>query len=203
MKVHVLVEGTSEREFFDRWGPRCNSDLKWKIHPHQGKGTFASAMKKNPNPRRRGLLDQLPRKLAGWAKGFDRSQEKILVVLDTDADSIGEVRLQFEELVQGVDECPPVELVLATEELEAFYLGDLAALKRAYPQHDAKMAKAYVPDSVVGTWELFGAIIGDGGGRKVEWAKTLGGKTVAQKTPRKSRKAKAASPQDASGRRRR
>jgi hypothetical protein len=39
--------------------------------------------------------------------------------------------------------------------------------------HDRKRASQYVPDSICGTWELFGRVIGDGGGNKVDWAKTM------------------------------
>ena len=67
-----------------------------------------------------------------------------------------------------------VEISVATEEMEAFYLGDLKAVKRAYPDADMELARAYVPDSVCGTWEKFGEIIGDDGGNKVAWAEKMG-----------------------------
>ena len=63
---------------------------------------------------------------------------------------------------------------LAVEETEAFYLGDLKALKKAFPRADMATARRYVPDSVVDTWELFGRIVHDGGGNKVAWAEAMG-----------------------------
>jgi hypothetical protein len=37
-----------------------------------------------------------------------------------------------------------------------------------------QLARAYEPDSICGTWELFGQIVGDGGGNKVAWAEAMG-----------------------------
>ncbi len=61
----------------------------------------------------------------------------------------------------------------AVEELEAFYLADLRALRLAFPEFDQKEAKRYRPDSICKTWELFGRIVGDGGGNKVAWARAI------------------------------
>lgn len=82
---------------------------------------------------------------------------------------------------QTVKQCAPllkVEISVATEEMEAFYLGDLKAVKRAYPDADMEAARAYVPDSICGTWEKFGEIIDDGGGNKVAWAEKMGARVT-------------------------
>ena len=73
----------------------------------------------------------------------------------------------------------------AIEELEAFYLADLRALAAAFPEHDQGLARSYEPDSICGTWELFGRVIGDGGGNKVEWAKAMAPRVTTN--PAKSR----------------
>lgn len=67
-------------------------------------------------------------------------------------------------------------LVEGPEELETFYLGDLAALRRVFPDHDAELARAFTPDSVCGTAEYFGRVVGDGGLNKVHWAERMGPK---------------------------
>jgi len=38
---------------------------------------------------------------------------------------------------------------------------------------DSKLAQGYVPDSICGTWELFGRVVDDGGGNKVAWAEAM------------------------------
>ena len=58
-------------------------------------------------------------------------------------------------------------------------------MKLAFPGFDRQRAQAYVPDSICGTWELFGAIVYDGGGNKVSWAQELGPRVTVR--PEESR----------------
>jgi hypothetical protein len=87
-----------------------------------------------------------------------------------------------EELINstGIGSKLRVLVRLAVEEIEAFYLGDLRALERAFPEADMRRARAYVPDSICGTWELFGKIVRDGGGNKVAWAEAMGPRLTTQ-----------------------
>jgi hypothetical protein len=172
MSVHVLVEGSSERAFFDHWIPRLLPDQHFTVHPHQGKGTLPKVWNDPPDVKKRGLLDQLPATLRGLA-GAPRV-DGVLVLLDADDDDAHALKAN---IVAVAEQCAPhvrVRVSVAVEETEAFYLGDLRALARAYPDADLKAARAYVPDSICGTWELFGEIIGDDGGNKVAWAEAMG-----------------------------
>lgn len=180
MTIHVLVEGPSERAFLDRWAPRLLPDQQVRVHPHQGKGSLPTALDTPPDRKTRGLLDQLPAKLRGLAAALDQDLDGVLVLLDADDDNVdalaGDIRAVAEH-------CAPrlrVSVSLAVEEMEAFYLGDLRALQHAYPVADMKSARAYVPDSICGTWELFGQIVGDGGGNKVAWAEAMGPHVTTQ-----------------------
>jgi hypothetical protein len=174
MTIHVLVEGPSERAFFDRWGLRLVPDLNVRVHPHQGKGSLPRFVDAPPDSKARGLLDQLPAKLRGLAAALDPSVDGVLVLIDADEDDV-------DVLAGGIKavaaHCAPqlrVSVSVAVEEMEAFYLGDLRALQRAFPAADMDAARAYTPDSICGTWELFGQIVGDGGGNKVAWAEAMG-----------------------------
>lgn len=180
MTIHVLVEGPSERAFLDRWAPRLLPGQDVRVHPHQGKGSLPKAVDAPPNPKARGLLDQLPAKLRGLAAALDHELDGVLVLLDADDDSV-------DALAGGIravaEHCAPqlrVRVSVAVEETEAFYLGDLRALQHAYPAADLKAARAYVPDSICGTWELFGRVVGDGGGNKVAWAEAMGPHVTTQ-----------------------
>jgi len=232
MKIHMLVEGPSEKVFLELWTPRFLPDHELRVHPHQGKGKLprANELGKPPDPKRRGLLDQLPAKLSAFGKSADPRDECIVVLIDADTDDPTQLRDQLDELLSRLDRRPAVKFCLAIEELEAFYLGDLKALKSAYPNHNHELARTYVPDSICNTWEVFGKVIGDDGGNKVAWAETMGPKvttkpkqsrspsfkafcgdleSLTQSTSasptrqRKPRKAGAATPKDASGKRRR
>lgn len=173
MKIHVLVEGDSEKIFFGLWGSRYLKGHEVKVYPHQGRGQLPRQGQK-PDPKRRGLLDQLPAKLKAFSQSMDPGQEGVLVIVDTDNDTPAQLLDQLKAVVGALEKKTNVQFGLATEELEAFYLGDLKALKSAYPRHDRAKLKDYVPDSVCGTWELFGQVIGDGGGNKVAWAQAMG-----------------------------
>lgn len=174
MTIHVLVEGPSERAFLDRWTPMLLPDQNIRVHPHQGKGTLPKAVADPPDRKRRGLLDQLPATLRGLAAALDQDIDGVLVLLDADDDDIDLLVANIRDVAKI---CAPrlrVNVSVAVEEMEAYYLGDLRALQHVYPAADMKVARAYVPDSICGTWELFGQVVGDGGGNKVAWAEAMG-----------------------------
>lgn len=174
MTLHVLVEGPSERAFLERWAPRLLGDQSVKIHPHQGKGSLPADLDARPEKWRRGLLDQLPATLRGFEAALDLAVDAVLVLVDADNDDPPTFVSEILAAAQRVAPKLRLAVRLAVEEFEAFYLGDLRALQRAFPKARMKSARAYKPDSICGTWELFGKIIGDGGGNKVGWAEAMG-----------------------------
>lgn len=225
MIVHALVEGPSDKAFLERWAKRLLPGHELRAYPHQGKGKLSGG---RPGPRRRGLLDQLPAKLAAYGQSLDPDEARVLVLIDADDDDIRGLAERLESLLGSLNPAPRVFFAFAVEELEAFYLGDLAALQRAFPDFDRARAQAYVPDSICGTWELFGKIVGDAGGNKVAWAEAMGDRLttrcgnsrspsfrevctglrdlviVARPAPprrRKPRRAKRAVPRDSTGKR--
>jgi hypothetical protein len=161
MKLHFLVEGPSEAAFIEAWAPRLLRGHEVRVYPHEGKGHLPRPSEV-VSPRRRGLLDQLPAKLRAYGRSIDPRAEGIVVLVDADNESCVQLRKRLSELLGRIDPAPRVLFRIAIEELEAFYLGDLAALQRAYPSHSATKARAYRPDSICGTAELFDKIVGDG-----------------------------------------
>jgi len=184
MKIHVLVEGPSEKAFMDRWAPRTFKGHQFVIHPHQGKGTLPKNPASTPDPRHRGLLDVLPATLRAYASSPQMQGDAVLVLVDADDEDCIALK---NKLTSVVREITPLRIVIriAVEEFEAFYLGDLSALKTAYPNADMSAARAYQPDSIIGTAELFGRIIGDNGIRKIMWAEGMGARVTTD--PSKSR----------------
>lgn len=173
MTVHILVEGSSELIFFNGWLKKLRSTQNFRVHPHQGKGSLPTNVAK-ANNKLRGLLDLLPFTLDAFAQTLDSHSDGVLILVDADDDDPVELAGNILNLVR---QCAPllrVEISVATEEMEAFYLGDLNAIERAYPEADMDMARKYVPDSICGTWEKFGEVIDDGGGNKVAWAEKMG-----------------------------
>lgn len=181
MRIHILVEGLSEKAFLERWLPRFLPPRhSFKIIPHRGKGKIPSDPSQKPNPKRQGLLDQLPAKLRAYGRELRPDTDRILVLVDLDHDDCLNLKRSMVDLL---DYCspPPVALFrIAIEETEAFYLGDRAAVRSAYPK--AKLAKmdSYIQDSICSTWELFRDVIGETSEDKVEWAKHMGSQLTTE-----------------------
>ena len=174
MTIHVLVEGASEYALLERWAPRLVGSGNVRVHPHQGKGELPDDLAAPPEPKRRGLLDQLPAKLRGFANTAHPQAHQVVVLVDADTDDPETLTALIAEAAARVAPLLSVTVRLAVEETEAFYLGDQRAVMKAFPDADMAKIRAYVPDSIVGTWELFGAIVQDGGGNKVAWAEAMG-----------------------------
>jgi Domain of unknown function (DUF4276) len=174
MIIHALVEGPSEDALLVSWLPRLMKGHTIRVYPHQGKGKLPTNSSKKPDLRQRGLLDQLPAKLAAFESSGNHEEDVVLVLVDADDDDYEELIEKISSVAQKVAPNVRVLVKVAVEETEAFYLGDLRALGLAYPNADMKKARKYSPDSICGTWELFGQIIGDDGGNKVAWAEAMG-----------------------------
>jgi hypothetical protein len=127
-----------------------------------------------PIPKREGLLDQLPAKLRAYGRALDPSTDRVLVFLDLDDDDCLDLKRR---LLATLGTCNPQPVVLfriAIEEMEAFYLGDPAAIRRAFPQAKLRRLRGYVQDSICGTWELFREVIDAIIEDKPEWAEKMG-----------------------------
>jgi len=110
--------------------------------------------------------------MRAFAASLDPDVDGVLVLVDADDDDPELLRSELTALAKHAG-LSRAACCVAIEETEAFYLGDLKALKRAFPEADMKLARAYEPDSVIGTWEYFGQVINDGGENKVAWADAI------------------------------
>ena len=86
MFIEVLTEGASDvpvvREVLTKHFGLAER-IDFRIHPHRGRGTIPSNPLALPNPKHRGLLDQLPAKLRSYGRWMD-DQYLILVLIDVD-----------------------------------------------------------------------------------------------------------------------
>jgi hypothetical protein len=174
MKVHILVEGKSDKAFLDGWVNRAFRGHIFKVHPHQGKGTLPPNPSAPPLPKHQGLLDQLPAKLRAFAQVASSDDIAVLVLVDADNENC--ITLKRDLVQISGSQAPGLNVLfrIAVEESEAFYLGDLRALRLAFPQADMARAQAYQPDSICGTAELFGVIVDDASMNKVSWGERMG-----------------------------
>jgi len=143
------------------------------VHPHQGKGALPTDLAARPDPKHRGLLDLLPATLRGYSDALSSEKDGVIVLVDADDDDPAELHASVAAVAATFAPALRISVCVAVEETEAFYLGDLKAVRRAFPNADMALARTYVPDSVCGTAELFGRLVHDGGNNKVAWAEAM------------------------------
>lgn len=176
MRLHVLVEGRSEEAFIKEWLPRFLPAHSFIIIPHQGKGRLSADPKKKPDPKQRGLLDQLPAKLRAFGKALNSDTDRVVVLVDLDDQDCHDLKKRLNRLLTHCDPKPTVLFRIAIEESEGFFLGDPLAVKKAFPQSKVGKIKKYPQDSICGTWEFLRDVIGvpSHSEDKVAWAEAIG-----------------------------
>lgn len=173
MRLHVLVEGPSEEALVRGWLPRFLPRHAFTLIRHRGKGRLPGDPLKTLNVRREGLLDQLPAKLRAYGHALNPATDRVVVLVDLDDDDCLDLKRRLVALLEHCDPQPVVLFRIAIEETEAFYLGDPAAVRAAFPPARLGRMKDYVQDSVCGTWELFQRVIGANSEDKVGWAEQM------------------------------
>jgi hypothetical protein len=138
------------------------------VHAYKGIGRLPKGLKAGADPAKRALLDQLPRLLAGYGK--TAGVDAVVVVLDSDERNCKDFLQELKSLLAACKPAPDTLFRLAIDEIEAWYLGDRAALLAAYPRARKDVLGRYVQDSVCGTWELVADAVHPGGAAAVKKA---------------------------------
>jgi len=176
----VLVEGASDvpavHEVLTRRFGLSENHL-FRVHRHHGRGRLPRDLLGQPDPRRRGLLDQLPAKLRGWA-GLGPSV-CVLVVIDVDDEPCAELLLQLNRMLERLPRRPKRVLFrLAIEETESWFIADTRAVKAAFPRADVRRLARIPADAVVGAAEHLARALGKDpdrmtGADKFGWASAI------------------------------
>ncbi|OEU42408.1 hypothetical protein BGV40_09765 [Methanosarcina sp. Ant1] len=174
--LEILVEEPSMEAFLRELLPRMLGDkVSFEVYPFQCKDDLLAKL----SSRLKGYSAWLP---ADW---------RIVVVVDRDDEDCRKLKQRLDETVlrEGLRtrsrDATNWQVVnrIVIEELEAWYFGDWAAVKRAYPRVSANIPQkeAYRnPDAISGgTWEAFERLMKksgyfEGGLRKIEAARHLG-----------------------------
>lgn len=181
MFIEVLTEGASDvpvvREVLTRhFGLR--EDVEFRIHAHRGRGKLPANPLAQPNPKHRGLFDQLPAKLRGFGK-YMNDDYLVLVLADVDNDDCVELLEELSSMLAQLPSKPPRVLFrLAIEETESWFLADTTAIRQAYPKAKLTTVQNLVPDARVGAWEKLAICLNREpntvtGGDKYNWAKEI------------------------------
>ena len=178
----ILLKSILEKMF----GPRGVSHL-WDIRAFKGIGRLPKNHREAKTVKSDQLLNNLPRLLRGYGKSLSTPGNAVVVVLDLDR---ADCRALKRDLINVLNSCKPAPVTLfriAIEEMEAWILGDRAALLKAYPRAKAATLNSYSQDSICGTWEKLADAIYKGGCSKLkkegwpeigiqkyEWAEKIG-----------------------------
>jgi hypothetical protein len=178
--IEVLTEGASDvpvvKELLARHF-KLKKCEHFRIHPHHGKGKLPTNFWKKPEPTHRGLLDQLPAKLRGFA--WLPNDALVLVLIDVDRDDCRQLLAQLQTMLSLLPRRPTRVLFrLAIEETESWFLADQDAMRQGLPHARLKQLKDIPPDAVVGAWERLAEALGRDpgtvtGGDKREWAEAI------------------------------
>lgn len=174
MRLHFLVEGPAEVQLLKGLLPRLIPQHTFQIYPHQGKGKLRDNPSLRPDPKHRGVLDQLPATLRAWGKSLSPQTDRVVVLVDSDNDDLKWLIEKLSEMLTTISPAPACLFRVAVEEVEAWYLGDWPALKRAFPKARKTQWRKYRQDTVCGTWEIFQQIIQDSLERKPYWGQKIG-----------------------------
>jgi hypothetical protein len=166
-------------------GPN-GQDHTFRIFSYKGIGRIPKNLEASADPKKRFLLDQLPRQLKGYGKAHRNIQAAVVVVVDLDYRDCVEFKQEMLEILESCNPQPTTLFRIVIEEGEAWLLGDRNAIKAAYPRAKDHVLNAYEQDSICSTWEKLADAIYSGGsdrlrelgyppiGRaKCEWAKNI------------------------------
>lgn len=102
-----------------------------------------------------------------YLKGFDKSLKYIdavlVIVLDNDSRNKEEFEAELQAKASSLHLDTDYTFCIAIEEMEAWLLGDMPAIQKAYPDAKTTIIKHYVQDSICGTWETLANAVYKGG----------------------------------------
>ena len=164
----ILVEDQSGKKALNILVPKIiGNEHTFKIHSYKGIGRIPRNMGANADASKRILLSQLPRLLRGYGNTFssypDDYPAAVILVCDLDDKCLKAFR---QELFAILDDCnpkPETRFCIAVEEGEAWFLGDISAIKAAYPKAKVTVLNDYINDSICGTWERLADAVFYGG----------------------------------------
>lgn len=135
-----------------------NPNVTYSIHKYKGIGHLPKNITDHRNAGSKALLNNLPKLLNGLGKTFQAYGKDypalVFVIMDLDKNDFSNFRNQLLEVLDACDTKPETNFCIAIEEGEAWLLGDINAITKAYPNAKQSILNSYVNDSICGTWEL-------------------------------------------------
>ena len=156
----ILIDEIMKKYAEDREG------IAYRVKSFRGIGKIPRKINKMSIIKSHKLLNDLPNYLKGLnnsLKGIPYNKKAIFVILDSDDENCVSMKKSLLEMYDKLDVSIQVFFCIAIEEMEAWLLGDTAALTKAFPLAKRQVLQNYKQDSIVGTWELLADAIYKGG----------------------------------------
>lgn len=178
MHFEILIEDQSGKKVLEILIPKIKKiigdDHTFRVMAYKGIGRIPPNMTSGVDAHKRILLNNLPKALAGYGKSM-QGYGAVIVICDLDNKCLKNFRNELNALLNQCNPPPATRFCIAIEEGEAWFLGDIAAIKQAYPKAKDAVLNAYVSDSICGTWEKLADAIYKGGSQALS---KQGGQTV-------------------------
>lgn len=170
MHFEILVEDQSGKKTLDILIPKIiGNNHTFKVHSYKGLGQIPRNLAGSTDVSKRILLDRLPRLLRGYGKTFSSYpadySAAVILVCDLDDRCLKQFRTELICILESCSPRPETHFCIAIEEGEAWFLGDIPAVKAAYPKAKDTILQGYVNDSICGTWERLADAIFPGGAK--------------------------------------
>jgi hypothetical protein len=168
MHFEILVEDQSGKKALDILVPKIiGSEHTFEVHAYKGIGRVPKKLTRADDAKKRILLEQLPRLLKGYGKTFAKYSSNyaaaVIVVCDLDDKCLKIFRNELIEILNVCNPKPETRFCIAIEEGEAWFLGDIPAIRAAYPKVKDTVLNTYANDSICGTWERLADAVFPGG----------------------------------------
>jgi hypothetical protein len=169
MHFEFLIEDQSGAKAMEILCPKIigSSEHTHRIHSYRGGGRDIPSKGSGVSPNKRIFFNRLPSLLKGFGKTYPEQVNGqacyIIVICDLDNENEFDFMIKLNSILDACPYKPVVRFCLSIEEFEAWYLGDLDAVRAAYPRAKATILRRYVNDSICGTWELLADAVFSGG----------------------------------------
>lgn len=156
MHFEILVEDQSGKKALDILVPKIiGAKHTFIVRAYKGIGRISKNIKDTKDAGNRILLENLPKLLKGYGKTFNRYPPDypavVILVCDLDDKCMQAFRQELFKILNQCNPKPEARFCFAIEEGEAWFLGDLAAVRSAYPNAKNSILNNYVNDSICGT----------------------------------------------------
>jgi hypothetical protein len=167
MHLEILVEDQSGKKTLDILIPKIIGEAHtFIVHSYKGIGRIPKNMRDAEDAGKRILLDCLPKLLKGYGRtfaGYQNYRAAVIIICDLDNKCLKAFRAELFSILSACNPSPEARFCIAIEEGESWFLGDLNAVKAAYPKARDGVLESYERDSICGTWEKLADAVYKGG----------------------------------------